>query len=70
METIRSPCTRVWSARTRRVVQIFEDPIQGPAPLYTKVVAYRHGGTYRLEIIVKDTTNGKLAADNIEFEVK
>src|SRR5258708_5231457 len=52
-----------------RVVQMFEDPIQGPAPLFTKVLPIVKG-TYRLEITVKDTANGKLAADNIEYEVK
>ena len=52
-----------------RVVQMFEDPIQGPAPIYTKVLPIVRG-TYRLEITVKDTTNGRLAADNIEYEVK
>jgi bla regulator protein blaR1 len=52
-----------------RVVQMFEDPIQGPAPLYTRVLPIVRG-TYRVEITVKDTANGKLAADNIEYEVK
>ena len=52
-----------------RVVQMYEDPIQGPAPLYTKVLPIVRG-TYRVEIAVKDTANGKLAADNIEYEVK
>jgi hypothetical protein len=48
---------------------MFEVPIQGPAPLFTKVLLIVKG-TYRLQITVKDTANGKLAADNIEFEVK
>ncbi len=52
-----------------RVLQMFEEPIQGPAPLFTKVLPIVKG-TYRLEITVKDTTNGRLAADNIEYEVK
>jgi GWxTD domain-containing protein len=48
---------------------LFENPIQGPVPLYTKVVQLL-AGSYSLEIIVRDLTSGKLAADNIEFEVK
>jgi GWxTD domain-containing protein len=55
--------------RNDRWVQVYEDPIQGPAPIYTKIVALAKGA-YRLEVVVKDTANGKLAADNIEFEVK
>ena len=51
-------------------VQVFEDSIQGPAPLYTKVMPLAKGGTYQLEIVVKDMTTGTLAADTIEFEVK
>jgi GWxTD domain-containing protein len=50
-------------------VQVFENSIQGPAPLYTKVVRVPVG-SYLLEIVVKDMVTGKLAADTIEFEVK
>ena len=58
--------------------QVFEDSIQGPAPLYTRIVALPRTrtdggvakGAYRLEVVVKDTANGGLAADKIEFEVK
>jgi hypothetical protein len=64
--------------RDDRFVQVYEDPIQGPAPLYTRIVALPRSrsdggvakGTYRLEVVVKDTANGSLAADKIEFEVK
>ena len=48
---------------------LFENPIQGPVPLYTKVVQLP-AGSYRLEILVRDMMSGKLAADTIEFEVK
>src|ERR1035441_4074049 len=52
-------------------VRVFEDSIQGPAPLYTKVMPLANGsGSYQFEIVVKDTVTGKLAADTIEFEVK
>jgi hypothetical protein len=50
-------------------LQVFEDTIQGPAPLYTKVLPVLKGN-YRFEVSVKDMTTGKVAADNIEFEVK
>ena len=52
-----------------RMVQSFEDSIQGPAPLYTKIVKVP-AGSYRLEISVKDMTVLKLIRDTIEFEVK
>jgi GWxTD domain-containing protein len=52
-----------------RMVQAFEDSIQGPAPLYTKIVRVP-AGSYRLEISVKDMTVLKLKGDTIEFEVK
>jgi GWxTD domain-containing protein len=66
------------ATRDDRFVQVYEDPIQGPAPLYTRIVALPRSrsdgsvakGTYRLEVVVKDTANGSLAADKIEFEVK
>ncbi len=51
-------------------IQVFEDSIQGPAPLYTKVMPVAKGGTYQFEIVVKDMTTGKFAADTIEFEGK
>ncbi len=60
--------TRV-TGKDGRVVRAFEDPIQGPAPIYTKVLPIAKG-TYRVEVSVKDATNGKVAADNIEYEVK
>jgi GWxTD domain-containing protein len=70
----------VYSRMTRddRFVQVYEDPIQGPAPLYTRIVALPRSrsdggvakGAYRLEVVVKDTANGNLAADKIELEVK
>jgi GWxTD domain-containing protein len=47
----------------------FSDTIQGPAPLYTKVIR-RAAGSYRLEITVQDMATNKLASDTIEFEVK
>ena len=49
--------------------QVFEDTIQGPAPLYTKVLPVLKGN-YRFEISVKDMSTGKVAADTIELEVK
>ena len=50
--------------------QVFEDTIQGPAPLYTKVLPVLKGN-YRFEISVKDAmSTGKVAADTIELEVK
>ncbi|MGD0772601.1 MAG: GWxTD domain-containing protein [Candidatus Solibacter sp.] len=55
--------------REGRVAHVSEDPIQGPAPIFTKVLPLAKG-TYRFEIVVRDMTSGKLAADNIEFEVK
>ena len=52
-------------------VRVFEDSIQGPAPLYTKVIPLANGtGSYQFEVVVKDMATGKLAADTIEFEVK
>jgi GWxTD domain-containing protein len=54
---------------TRRIVQVYQDPIQGPAPIYTKIIALP-AGSYRLEVVVKDTVTRKLAADSIVFEVK
>src|ERR1039458_4459413 len=52
-------------------VRVFEDSIQGPAPLYTKVMPLANGtGSYQFEVVVKDMATGKLAADTIEFEVK
>jgi len=64
--------------RDDRFVQVYEDPVQGPAPLYTRIVALPRSrtdggvakGAYRLEVVVKDTATGKLAADTIHFEVK
>ena len=55
--------------------QVFEDSIQGPAPLYTKdrAQALDRGvsrADYRFEVVVKDIVTGKVAADTIEFEVK
>jgi GWxTD domain-containing protein len=62
------------TVRTRMVgntgrLQVFEDTIQGPAPLYTKVLPVLKGN-YRFEISVKDMTTGKIAADSIELEEK
>jgi hypothetical protein len=54
---------------TRRIVQTYDDPIQGPAPLYTKIIALP-AGVYQLEVVVKDIATGKLAADSIVFDVK
>jgi GWxTD domain-containing protein len=50
-------------------LQVFEQIIQGPAPLYTKIIKVPIG-SHRLEISVKDTATGKVAADTIDFEVK
>ena len=44
----------------RRWIQVYEDPVQGPAPIYTKIVALPRTrsdgavakGIYRLEIVV------------------
>jgi hypothetical protein len=52
-----------------RGFQVFEQLVQGPAPLYTKIVKVP-AGSHRLEVSVKDMTTGKLAADTIDFEVK
>jgi len=52
-----------------RKTQLFGDSIQGPAPIYTQVLALDKG-SYRLEVTVKDMTFRILAADSIEFEVK
>jgi GWxTD domain-containing protein len=52
-----------------RIVQTYNDPIQGPAPLYTKIIGLP-AGVYRLEVVVKDLATNKPAADTIEFEVK
>jgi len=49
--------------------QVFEDSIQGPAPLYTKVLPVLKGN-YRFEIVIKDLDTNKLAADTIDVEVK
>ena len=49
--------------------QVFEQVVQGPAPLYTKIVKVP-AGSYRLEISVKDMTVLKLIRDTIDFEVK
>jgi hypothetical protein len=55
---------------TPNPIQVFENTIQGPAPpVYTRVVRVP-AGSYRLEIVVRETTTLKLAADTIEFEVK
>jgi GWxTD domain-containing protein len=53
----------------RQALQAFEEAIQGPAPLYTKVFRVPEG-SYHFEIIVKDTATGKLAADSIDFDAK
>ena len=50
-------------------VQVFEDSIQGPAPLYTKVLPVLKGN-YRFEIVITDLDTNKLAADTIDIEVK
>jgi hypothetical protein len=50
-------------------IQGFEQFIQGPAPLFTKIVALTKG-SYQIEVVVKDTATNKIAADTIEFEVK
>ena len=52
-----------------RIVQTYDDPIQGPAPLYTKIIALPKG-SYRFEISVRDSITGKPAADTIDFDVK
>jgi GWxTD domain-containing protein len=49
--------------------QGFEQVVQGPAPLFTRIIKVP-AGSHRLEISVKDMTTGKLAADTIDFEVK
>jgi GWxTD domain-containing protein len=61
-----------------RFVQAYEDPIQGPASLHSRIMALPRTrsdggvakGAYRVEVVVKDTANGNLAADKIEFDVK
>jgi|GEM_PF-559054 len=52
-----------------RIVETYEDSIQGPASVYTKIVALP-AGTYRLEVVVNDIAAGKRASDDIVFEVK
>ena len=49
--------------------QVFEDTIQGPAPLYTKVLPVLKGN-YKFEIVIKDLDANNLAADSIDIEVK
>ena len=47
----------------------FDQVIQGPAPLYTRIVNLAPG-SHRLEVVVKDLTVNKIATDSITFEVK
>jgi hypothetical protein len=49
--------------------QVFEDTIQGPAPLYTKVLPVLKGN-YKFEIVIKDLDTNNQAADTIDIEVK
>lgn len=51
------------------IVTTFEDTIQGPAPLYTKIVPLP-AGTYRVEVIIKDASTNQLATDSLTFEAK
>jgi len=53
----------------RRVATTFEDLIQGPAPLYTRIVALP-AGVYHLEITTKDVTDGSQRGDRLDFTVK
>jgi GWxTD domain-containing protein len=50
-------------------ITTFEQTVQGPAPLFTRFVAVRPGA-HRLIVLVKDTTSGAVATDDIAFEVK
>ena len=50
-------------------VTMFEQTVQGPAPLFTRFIAVRPGA-HRLIVLVKDTTSGATATDDIAFEVK
>jgi GWxTD domain-containing protein len=52
-----------------RIVQSFEDSVQGPAPLYTKIIPLP-AGSYRLQVSLKDGTSGAAAADDFAFAVK
>jgi GWxTD domain-containing protein len=52
-----------------RAVSKFTQSIPGPAPLYTRFVALQ-AGSYRLTVMIRDATTGKLAGDDVAFEVK
>jgi len=54
---------------TGRLVTDLGESVQGPAPLYNRVVVLP-AGVYRFQVMVTDMTTGKLATDNVEFEVK
>ena len=54
---------------TGRIVQTFEDSIQGPAPLYTKIIPLA-AGNYGLEVSVEDAVSHGRAAEALRFEVK
>jgi GWxTD domain-containing protein len=43
-------------------VQVIEDSVQGPAEAYTKVITLTKG-SYRIEVIVKDTVTGIVTTD-------
>src|SRR5450759_2741998 len=43
-------------------VQVIEDSVQGPAETYTKVITLTKG-SYRIEVIVKDTVTGIVTTD-------
>jgi len=54
---------------TQRIVTTFQDTVQGPAPLYTKVIALP-AGVYHLKITTKDATDGSQRGDSLDFTVK
>ena len=58
------------ATREGAVTDVFDLPIQGPVPVYTKFIQV-HEGSYHLKLLIRDLTTGKLAAaDTLEFEVK
>ncbi len=58
------------ATREGAVADVFDLPIQGPVPVYTKFIPV-HEGSYRVKLLIRDLTTGILAAaDTLEFEVK
>jgi GWxTD domain-containing protein len=54
-----------------RQVSDFDNTIQGPAPLYTRMIAVRVSpGSYKLRVVVRDVTAGTQSAEEIPFDVR